>query len=98
VLHARTDGSRTLVPINRNSHTLFYRGTKMFALDGLVQLHWQNPAKPETTELVAQGGPFLSVGAINQWLVETYDRQAAHRPLGWVPMICDSTSEHFVLQ
>jgi hypothetical protein len=68
----------------------------MFAEDGLVQLHWQNPAKPEITELVAQGGPFTDMESMNQWIVGTHDRLGANRPFGWIPMICDSTSEHFV--
>ena len=63
---------------------------------GLVQLHWQDAADPARTRLVAQGGPFADVDAFQAWASDVLRERQHERPEGWCPLVCDSTSSHFV--
>lgn len=62
----------------------------------LVQLHWQNVADCNQTEMVAQGGEFSTGEELHEWMSQTIKKHKGNCPEGWQPMICDSNSKYFV--
>jgi len=62
----------------------------------LFQLHWQNRENPRQTDLVGQ---FESDDGrkVEEWARELVGRRRSECPDGWVPMLCDETSDYFVL-
>jgi len=62
------------------------------------QLHWQNPANPDETKLVAQASAFD--GTSCDKMLETFknviERRKADCPHGWGPLVCDETCDLFV--
>lgn len=67
----------------------------MSETDGLIQLHWQNPATPSKTEFVAQG-QFDDAREACEWAQQVVKRRISEMPQGWTPMICTWDSEYFV--
>lgn len=67
--------------------------------NGLIQLHWQDLSDPQTTLLVAQGGPFRTPDELEEWIRSAVAKSKTEFPTqcpdGWVPMLCDSTSSYF---
>jgi hypothetical protein len=61
----------------------------------LIQLHWQDRADPEKTELVAQG-EFADSDAAMAWATELIERRGKEMPEGWCPLLCDEDSNYFV--
>lgn len=62
----------------------------------LIQVHWQNIANCRETEFVAQGGSFTDAAVMYDWIKEVIQRRQSECPIGWQPMVCDSTSDYFV--
>ena len=64
--------------------------------EALIQVHWQKLNEPSKTEMVAQGGEFETAEEMHEWIREVVERRKDECPDGWIPMVCDSTSDHFV--
>ena len=69
---------------------------KTFAVDGLIQVHWQKIDEPNQTQMVGQGGDFKTAEDMHEWIRELVDRRKEECPDGWQPMVCDSTSGFFM--
>ena len=62
----------------------------------LIQVHWQNIANCRETEFVAQGGSFTDAAVMYDWIKEVVQRRQSECPIGWQPMVWDSTRDYFV--
>lgn len=65
-------------------------------MDDLIQLHWQNPKNTDESEFIAQGGEFRTDNEMQDCIRATFGRHLDSKPAGWVPMVCNSDSDHFV--
>jgi hypothetical protein len=68
----------------------------VFAIDGLIQVHWQNPANTDETQMISQGC-FDDSEEMIAWARKQIDEKKSSCPSGWIPMLCDRTSQHFFL-